>query len=123
MTKDSETGEGLAPELQNLRRLAAELEGLVLSRTNSLEELRAQAAARRSESIMRLAEGLCHEVLNPLSIILLTLHKLSIDGSCPPGAYAHIEAMEEQARRIHDIVKELVAFSRRLKHQSSPPRS
>lgn len=80
----------------------------------SLQEAQAQILqAEKLASIGRLTAGAFHEILNPLNIISGHLQYLLMDKNLSPRASKYLTIMGEQSRRITNVVKGLLQFSRR----------
>ncbi len=81
-----------------------------------LERTHAQLAhAARLSSVGQLAGGVAHEINNPAGIILTTsdyLLRESANSGLPESVREDLEAIRRQARRISNVVNELLTFSR-----------
>jgi signal transduction histidine kinase len=101
-----------------LRKLNAELEGRVQSRTAALQDLlRGKEAAERrlAEADRRKDEFLAtlgHELRNPLGAILGAVGLLRARGELGPAGEQSAEVIERQARRIDRLVTDLLDVSR-----------
>jgi PAS domain S-box-containing protein len=80
------------------------------------EELqRAQAsvmAAEKLAALGRLTAGVSHEILNPLTVINLALHRMLIDTDIDPEMTDDLQGMKDNSDRITKIVLDLIDFAR-----------
>jgi len=97
-----------------LKVLNEQLEQKVLERTRELRE--SQELLRRSErlaSIGTLAEGLAHEIRNPLNSILLATQFATRNKSTVEGPLKEVfESITREAKRCAAIIKNVLLFSR-----------
>ena len=76
---------------------------------------RAQAsivAAEKLAALGRLTAGVSHEILNPLTIITMSLQLMTSDPETPPEIARQLRVLDEQAHRINKITQELLYFAR-----------
>jgi signal transduction histidine kinase len=118
-TPRNEIGE-LSRSLNNmLKRLAENKEDLKahidsLERANK-EIQEAQNEIIRSEklaSVGRLAAGVAHEIGNPIGIVLGYLDLLNGNGLTDEERKDFLDRMETEIRRVHEIIRQLLDFSR-----------
>jgi signal transduction histidine kinase len=79
--------------------------------TDMTQRKRAEAAERESESlraVANLAFSAAHEINNPLSVITCQLHFMAKE---QPGS-PRVASIEEAARRIQDIVSQMLQTMR-----------
>lgn len=75
-------------------------------------------AHEKLAAVGRLTAGVSHEILNPLNVITINLHMMLSNPEISPEMTEDLRIMEEQARRILKIFKDLLYFS----HQRPPER-
>lgn len=97
-----------------LKLLNEQLEQKVSDRTRELRE--SQELLRRSErlaSIGTLAEGLAHEIRNPLNSILLATQFATRNKNAVEGPFREVfESITREAKRCAAIIKNVLLFSR-----------
>ncbi len=102
--------------LSRLEENKKELKGHILSlKTANLELRKAQSDIIRSEKMAtagRLATGVAHEVGNPLGIVLGYLELLKRGDLSVKEREDFLERIEAEVNRIHQIIRELLDFSR-----------
>ncbi|MDV2504478.1 MAG: PAS domain S-box protein, partial [bacterium] len=79
------------------------------------ERKRAEEALIKGEkmaSLGRLTAGVSHEILNPLTVITLALHRTISNPDTPPEIASDFQDMKEQADRIYKITRGLLYFAR-----------
>ncbi len=106
----------LAQTQRSLEETNQGLERRVAERTEALarqgETLR---QAQRLESIGRLAGGVAHDFNNLLTVVLANASMLSRGSQLPPSARQAVDEMRGAAERGANLVRQLLAFSRRQK--------
>jgi PAS domain S-box-containing protein len=96
---------------EDLRRLTAELEDRVRQRTADLTRVEAelrQADKRKDEFLATMA----HELRNPLGAIRAAAELLRARGGLPESALSAVGVIDRQARRITDLVTDLLDATR-----------
>jgi len=115
---------GFSKDLRERKLAEDELRKASKELKHSYERLeRAQASAISAEklaAIGRLTAGVSHEVLNPLSIITMSLQLMIKDQETPPEIADQLRVLEEQAYRIAKITQNLLFFSRQREPERSP---
>lgn len=84
---------------------------------------RAQASAIVAEKLAalgRLTAGVSHEMLNPLQVITLNISMLTEDPSTPPDVLGQLREIEDHAKRITKIIKDLLYFARHRPPERQP---
>ncbi len=97
-----------------LNRYSRTLEERVMRRTEELK--RKDEALRQSEklaSLGLLASGVCHELNNPLTGILMNANLLIEEVGHDSPLYGELKRIDEDAGRCRRIIEDLRAFSRR----------
>ncbi len=97
-----------------LNRYSRNLEERVMRRTEELK--RKDEALRQSEklaSLGLLASGVCHELNNPLTGILMNANLLIEEVGHDSPLYGELKRIDEDAGRCRRIIEDLRAFSRR----------
>jgi PAS domain S-box-containing protein len=69
--------------------------------------------AQKLDAVGKLAGGVAHDINNMLAVLLARLDLMLEQGTLDEGSQRHARAMEEAVQRTSDIVKQLLAFSRR----------
>ena len=110
-----EARESYRVRIAPLRNRRGEVDGAVLLQEDLSERARLQAQLLRSEklsSVGVLAAGVAHEINNPLTTIL-GYAKLLLEGLAPEHAdRPALELVADEARRVQEIVRNLLDFSR-----------
>ena len=114
-------------DVTDLRKAEADLELAKAAYTENLEEMvrqrtmeleNAQALLVQSEKMAamgRLAAGVAHEINNPAGVLLLKLkflHSIAAEEALSERAVSTLQVAIEQTERIHQIVENLLSFSR-----------
>ncbi|HRQ42078.1 MAG TPA: ATP-binding protein [Chloroflexota bacterium] len=95
-----------------LRQWTTELERRVAERTRQLEEKQAQIIrAEKLAAVGRLAASVAHEINNPLQAIALHLQLLT-DESLSPGGQRRLTVVQQEFKRIANIVERLLDLQR-----------
>jgi signal transduction histidine kinase/ActR/RegA family two-component response regulator len=101
---------------QTLEETNRSLERRVLERTEALERQgEALRHAQRMESIGRLAGGVAHDFNNLLTVVLANASMLLRGSTLRPPNRIAVEEMRGAAERGANLVRQLLAFSRRQK--------
>ena len=105
----------LSQAQQNLEETNRTLEQRVRERTEALERQgEALRQAQRMESIGRLAGGVAHDFNNLLTVVLANA-SMMLRGQLRPATRLALEEMRGAAERGANLVRQLLAFSRRQK--------
>lgn len=110
-----------------IRRLNQDLEQRVLVRTRELEaksdELRDMTQqlwqAAKLASVGEVAAGIAHELNNPLATISLRLESVLTKTPVDDPRRKPLEIVEQEVRRMSELVANLLNFSRRGSHHAS----
>ena len=97
---------------EKLTRLNAQLEERIRRRTQELQESQAMIVQQEKQAAFGLlAAGIAHEVGNPLAAIS-SLVQLMNRQQLEPKMHENLGLIDEQLRRIHRTLQELIQFSR-----------
>jgi len=106
-----------------LRDRRGQLDGAVILQEDLSERARLEVQLIRSEklsSVGVLAAGVAHEINNPLTTIL-GYAKLLLEGRAPDDPdYAALDLVANEARRVQEIVRNLLDFSRQETGEVAP---
>lgn len=103
-----------------LRQWAAELEQRVAERTHQLEEKQGQIIrAEKLAAVGRLAASVAREINNPLQAIALHLQLLA-DESLSPGGQRRLNVVQQEFKRIVNIVERLLDLQRPKEGEKQP---
>jgi signal transduction histidine kinase/ActR/RegA family two-component response regulator len=106
----------LARAQQTLEETNQGLERRVAERTEALaRQGEALRQAQRLESVGRLAGGVAHDFNNLLTVVLANASMLARGTQLPQSARQAVEEMRGAAERGANLVRQLLAFSRRQK--------
>jgi signal transduction histidine kinase len=77
--------------------------------------------ANRFELVSRLADDLAHEIRNPLNAIVINLEvlKVRIARSDNDGATDRVAVIEQEARRLHQLIDRLLQLLRPVREEAS----
>ena len=93
-----------------------DLEEMVKLRTRELESAQAQLLQSEKMAAMgRLAAGVAHEINNPAGVLFMKLnflHSIAAEETLSERAVSTLQVAIEQTERIHQIVENLLSFSR-----------
>lgn len=87
------------------------------------ERKRTEAAFIQSEKLVSLGQltaGVSHEILNPLTVITMDLHRMINDPDTPPEMANYFQGMKDQADRTTKIVRDLLHLARHRSPERSP---
>ena len=96
-----------------------ELRARVSTHLNMHRMLREMASQEKQRSLTTLTGGLCHELLNPLQLILGHLSILESDAKLAPYA-ARVSAMTRGALRIQKVLQSLREYTKETEEAASP---
>lgn len=79
--------------------------------------------ANRYDVLSRLADDLAHEIKNPLNAVVVNLEVLRrrVANGAPDAALERIDVIEEEVRRVHALVDQMLQLLRPVKSDRSPP--
>ena len=69
--------------------------------------------AQKLDAVGKLAGGVAHDINNMLAVLLARLDLMALDETLDPKQAAHIRSMEAAVQQSGEIVRKLLAFSRR----------
>ncbi|MCC6574763.1 MAG: HAMP domain-containing histidine kinase [Planctomycetes bacterium] len=97
-----------------LKEYQADLEGKVKNATRTIErQQQSLVVAQRLAATGTLAAGLAHEINNPLSGMLNAARRLKAREGLDERAKDYVELIEDGLRRIEELMKQILDFSRR----------
>ncbi len=76
--------------------------------------------AEKMVSLGQISAGVAHEINNPLFVISGEMEMLAMEEGLPKGAKESVENIRHQARRIEEIIRRLLEFSRKKEIKFSP---
>lgn len=113
-----------AEQLETEAKFRNQLESLVEERSKALHESEAKLRqADRLATIGTLAAGVAHQINNPVGSILISAQFALGSGGEPNAEQTYREALEanaDNAKRVGNIVRDLLAFSRDNESEKSP---
>ena len=68
--------------------------------------------SRKVEALNRLTEGIAHEIKNPLNATMIHLELLKMEIAAHPDALQHVSVIVDQVRRLDEVVKGFMKFTR-----------
>jgi signal transduction histidine kinase len=77
--------------------------------------VRAQLSRRRTDrlvTVSQLADGIAHELGTPLAVISERSRLISAHAGADPALVAHSGSIERQARRMSELIRQLIDFAR-----------
>ena len=86
------------------------------------KQVAAEARANRYDVVSRLADDLAHEIKNPLNAIFVNLEvlRMRIEKDAPAAAIERADVIEQEIRRVHELVEQLLQLLRPGRGDSGP---
>lgn len=94
-----------------------------LTEADAESSLEADERANRYDVLSRLADDLAHEIKNPLNAIVVNLEVLRrrVQSGAPDKALERANVIEQEVRRVHSLVDELLQLLRPTKSTGMTP--
>ncbi|HUP88608.1 MAG TPA: HAMP domain-containing sensor histidine kinase [Longimicrobiales bacterium] len=85
-------------------------------------ELAPDVRANRYDILSRMADDLAHEIKNPLNAIVVNLEVLRrrIEKGASESALERVDVIEQEIRRVHVLVEQLLQLARPSKQEPGP---